>query len=154
MASRNVNLATAATASAPRTRSRAAAAVHPNPKVTLAMLTLAETTYIKNSAMNAAKRETDKAKKELNILMAQAEVDQFDTTIEGVPCEAVIEAAIGNAVDVGKLRKLVPEEVFMSIVSATQDAVKNIVGENILMKCLVETRGEPSLKVRKKKVDK
>lgn len=147
--SRAVDLSTTP-ATPVRARGRASVALVQS-KATPAMITLAETAFKQNNASNAAKREGDKAKKELNILMASASLEQFDLQIDGQACEAVIEAAIGNAVDVKKLRSLVPEEVFFRIISATQSMVEAEVGKNVLMKCLVETTGEPSLKVRKKK---
>lgn len=149
--SRAVDLSTPSPTPVVRSRSRAPVALVQS-AATPAMITLAQVSFRENAKMNAAKREAEKAKKELNILMANAGVDKFDVDVDGAACEAVIEATVGNAVDVLKLRDLVSEEVFYRIIAATQSAVENEVGKNILMKCMVETTGEPSLKIRKKKL--
>lgn len=112
-----------------------------------------------NVAMNAAKRITDKEKKLLWPEMSEAGFVIGDggftekVTIGGMVREfrAEIVEPDKQKVDVVKLLELVGKDKFMEIVSATQDAVTDAVGGNILNQCLVTVKGDVTLSIKEVK---
>lgn len=115
------------------------------------MRALAETYFRLNAAKNEADRESKKVLAELNKLMIANDQTSFDLTVDGVPVEAVISEDTVNEVDIFALRKRVDESTFMSVVSATQQNVKDVLGTNVLAAVLRDRVKPASLKVRKKK---
>ena len=119
---------------------------------------LMKTVFVKNKQMNAAKREHDKARKELNDMMLAHEIKTVDDvtvkddeTNKMVNLSATIESRTTNAVDVQKLRELVTDDEFMQIVTANQAAVKKVVSTNVLNEVLVPQESEPYVKVKQVK---
>lgn len=117
---------------------------------------LAQSAYLENKKANAAKAAYERDRKDLFGQMELARVGGFtftghDELGSKLILEATISAATGQAVDVQKLRKLVNDEQFMAIVSATQGAIKAVVGEAVLTQCLVPVTGERNVHVKPKK---
>lgn len=115
------------------------------------LLQLTEEFYTANKEANAAKAKADKAKKALDRLMSQNEIDRVDTEVDGVAVEALYEGGTENVVDIQALRKLVGEQTFLEIVSASQKSVSDHLGDNVLNKVIKAVPKEPSLKIRAKK---
>ena len=112
-----------------------------------------------NIATNAAKRIADKEKKLLWPAMAEAGYEIGDggftekVTIDGKVREfrAEIVEPDKQKVDCAKLLELVGKDKFMEIISATQDAVTDAVGGNILNQCLVTVKGDVCLSIKEVK---
>jgi hypothetical protein len=124
----------------------------PNAEVTPEMLEMAEAYFRLNAAKNEAAREAERAFKRLNSLMGVAEIERFEFMVGNQLVEAVIEPSTTKDVDVYALRKKVSEADFMDAICATQTAVKDKFGVNILNSVLVEKEKPAALKVRTPKV--
>lgn len=109
--------------------------------------------WVKNNAANAAKRSADAAKKLLNERMTAAGMKTLNQDIPAgeYPVAVVAKIAAGSrkVVDVSKLHKLVNNNQFMMIIEASQTAVTDIAGTNVLNACLVTQATEEALTVKK-----
>lgn len=132
-------------------RSRRTLQVVVQSPVTEAMKELARTFVRENTLCNAAKNKADKAKKALNAAMEQAGVLVFEVDVDGKTADCEIKSGTRNFVDVEVLRGLLDEKTFLRVVSATQGAVEEHLGTNILMKCLKEETTAPALKISVRK---
>lgn len=145
------------------TRRRLKPKAKTNSKVSVSskIRSLIKTVFVQNRIMNEAKRKHESARKELYAIMKEegpttAKIEIVD---EGnkVMVEAFLARSAGrsrNTVNVEKLHKLVDEETFMKIVSATQTAVKEYCPDNVLNECLEElppTKGTENVTVKKAK---
>jgi hypothetical protein len=105
--------------------------------------------YTTNKDKNKLGREETAAKKALNKLMIQGEVERFSVNVDGVEVEAVIEETESDYIDLDILVGMVDPETFMKIVSATKGAVAEHCGDNVVIAC-TKTKIKPaSLQVRK-----
>jgi len=115
------------------------------------LIELAKSTYKAKVAKNAAGREETNTRKSLYKEMKDAGIKQFqcDAIIDGkkVTLEADIDAPDRIVVDPAVLLKLVDEETFLQIVSATQTSVKEHAGEAILRRCSETTKGTENVTV-------
>lgn len=148
---------------APRTRTRTRGidlenrvSVTPVPPgtVTDRMHEEARRTYLEGVKANKAAGANKKARKELFTIMKDGGVSAFSTTVtlpedgRTVPLTVEIGSPTGNAVNIAKLKDLVPMDVFLKIVSATQAAVEEHAGSAVLKQCLVSTVGEENVTVK------
>ena len=120
------------------------------------ILDLATELFTLNWTQNKAKRNYDKTRTLLYQKMKEAGIQSFELKGVGedgklVDCDALIGAAVGTVVSISKLRKLVSDEQFLKIVSASNKAVTDIVGTAILNQCLVPTVGDENVSVRARK---
>lgn len=108
-----------------------------------------------NSRSNAAKREADKAKKELHKMMLADGVTDFTATVELEDGTHTVAASIsapeGEAISVELLRQLVDDDTFMRIVKATKTAVTEHAGTNVAMKATVATVEKEDLRIKELK---
>jgi len=137
-----------------RQRTRTINTAQSNTNSSPEMVALLREYAILNHHSNAYKRDMDAKKKELNIAMVRAGISDVSTAVT-LPDGSVsmFEAAIGSqpeeVVDVALLRKLVSDDVFMSIISATKTAVKEKAGTNVLIVSTVEQEGREGLSIKK-----
>tara|TARA_R110000772_G_scaffold194030_1_gene304827 strand:- start:124 stop:555 length:432 start_codon:yes stop_codon:yes gene_type:complete len=112
---------------------------------------LARETYKANLVKNAANTTHGKARKSLYAEMKAAGLKQFNTTavVDGkrVNIDCGIKTPMGSVVDIEKLQKVVSPEQFLQIVSATQAAVKEHVGEAIFRECAISKEGIENVNV-------
>lgn len=108
-----------------------------------------------NTRSNAAKREADRAKKELHKLMIADGVVDFTASVELEDGTHTVQAAIsapeGEAISVEKLRDLVDDETFMRIVKATKTAVTEFAGTNVAIKATVPVTEKEDLRIKELK---
>ena len=135
----------------PRTRARAGSAVAADTAVTEAMRVDAREVYRANKEKNKGTREATKATKALQEKMAQASVRDFDFEVDGKTVDVIIEAATGTAIDIKKLEENTDREAFMKIVTATQAAVKEHCGSNVLAMVSRTVKGDDKVKVKERK---
>jgi hypothetical protein len=107
--------------------------------------------YRSNRAMNAAKKACETGKTRLDGLMADLRMRYHELVVDGVPVEALYEGGTEDRVDPQKLKALVGDNGFMSVVSITQKAVIDEFGANTLNKVLTTIARPESLKVRAKR---
>lgn len=104
-----------------------------------------------NEAANAAKRKADATRKEIAKAMADIGIREHSVQrkLGGamVTLKAHVEKLRRNVVDVLRLRKLVPDDVFMGIITATQASVKAKAGTDVLEKVLVQKEGREVVKI-------
>lgn len=135
---------TAAVASAPAVKGKAA-------KPTDAMRTNAVTIFVKNKEMNAAKVAHDGARKLLHGMMVEAGIPSFQHTFNYNNAPLTVDVTVAKpeqqAVDIQKLAKLVTPEQLLQIVTASQKAVIDLVGTNILNQCLMTIYGNENVNV-------
>ena len=128
-------------------------------EVTKEMKALAREFYLANNAMNKLKKQAETARALLYTQMKDAAVSKFyfTTTIKNEEevikhtLDIVISASEVNTVDVAKLKELIPGDKFMEVISATQAAVKDKVGEPVLKQCLIKSMGTENVSVKLKK---
>lgn len=124
-------------------------------KISQTMQTNAVTFYSRNKEVNAAKVQADKARKELYSEMKESGIDTFDlkTNIEGE--EIIITASIGSrsttAIDVAALRRIVTEEQFEKIVSASKSKVEAVAGKDVAVRCSIAGSTSENVSVKPKK---
>lgn len=135
-----------------RTRSRQIQTGQTDTGPTASMKENARTFFTENQLSNKHKRAADKARKALLVEMADAKQDPFSftTTIDGKRQTLDVEIAAGTAVqvDVAKLRKLVDEKTFMSIISASKTAIVDAVGTVIADQCTKTVPGNKNANVK------
>lgn len=146
---------TQVTAPRPRTRSIDVTPTLSNVE-TDRLATLVNEYAVLNYESNKYKREMDAKKKEVHSALIRAEQTSFTakaTLPDGSSpyFTAEIASPTEEVVDVSILRKLVSEELFMQIISATKTAVKEKAGTNVLLSATVEQTGNPTLSIRKAK---
>ena len=116
------------------------------------LLELVRATYKANVAKNAAGREEEKARKALYARMKEVKLTACQTVavVDGkrINLTAEISTPERVAVDVNLLRRLVTEEQFLKIVSASQTSVKEEVGDAVLRQCSVTTTGTENVSVK------
>ncbi len=114
--------------------------------------TLATEFYIENQKANAHTGKAKSARAKLLVEMQAAGIKKTDviTEIDGKPItlEAIVAAAVGNAVDVKKLSAQVTLADLLEVVSASQEAVKEKFGAHILAGVLVEVVGTTNVSVK------
>jgi len=115
------------------------------------LIELAKSTYKAKVAKNQASREETNTRKSLYKEMKHSGIKQFqtDAIVDGkkVTLEVDIDAPDRVVVDAATLLKLVDEETFLQIVSATQTAVKEHAGEATLRRCSEVTKGTENVSV-------
>ncbi len=108
--------------------------------------------FRENREMNAHKRTSDKARKELLGGMKDAGVAAFSVTYEEdgrpVALDAEILTPQRQTVDVSKLRTLCTEAQFLAIVSASAEAVTEVLGTSLLAQVLVSKAGTENVTVK------
>jgi hypothetical protein len=109
-----------------------------------------------NKAKNASASIEKAATLEAHKAMAAQNIGRFEFVEGNITVEAVIEGGSEDKVDTAKLYALVTSgEItlpqFVSVVTATQGAVKTTLGTNILAKVLTTKAKEATLKIRQKK---
>jgi hypothetical protein len=113
---------------------------------------LARAVFKANKEKNAATRVETESRKTLYKEMKNAGIKQFTTVavVDGkrVTLEADIDAPTRVEIDVRVLRKLVDEETFLSIVSATQSSIKEHAGEAVMRRCATTTEGTENVTVK------
>lgn len=113
---------------------------------------LMKTVYTENAKQNEHKRKHDSARKSLLGKLQEAEevkvVAEVEVSRKKVTLVAQVATGTSQVVDVAKLKKLVSEEQFMRIVSATQKAIKEEVGESVMNKCLKTVKGSTNVSVK------
>jgi sorbitol-specific phosphotransferase system component IIBC len=108
--------------------------------------------HSENKQMNEHKKLHDTARKSLykemkDAKLAEVEVGQDD----GTTLIAMILAPERTTIDVAKLKKLVTDEQFMQIVSATQASINKVVGSSVLNQCSTTSKGTENVVVKVKK---
>ena len=115
------------------------------------MEALAEKFYQHNAAANAAKRAADKARDELYAAMKADGIDAFTTTAEmeagAILIKAELKSTTRRVIDVQTLAKLVSPETFIKVVSATQKAVTEQCGTDMVLRCSKEEKGDENVSV-------
>lgn len=118
------------------------------------LLALVVEVYKLNLAQNAAKREYDKKRKELLGKMKAAKVMKkvFSgiSTEEGaqpISLEAKVATPTMEKADVTRLSKLVDSETFLTIVSATKEAIVTFAGTAVFEQCKTEVQGTENVSV-------
>lgn len=109
------------------------------PKAPKGALTSARDFYSHNNLKNFHNRESEKARKalfqELSTLKDNKQPFHFvhPTTVDGKPVTLDIDLVEGSStlVDLKLLKKLVKEEEFWEIISATKTRVKEVAGETV-----------------------
>lgn len=133
-----------------RRRSLATAQTVKEPAAVL--VSLAARTMQANTAANAAKAAYDKLRKELLVAMKAEGFRTFNATaaIDGkqVSFDATIAAGTRNVIAVGKLRKLVTDEVFVNCVSAAIGTVEAVAGKAVAAQCTEQVVGEENVSVK------
>ena len=143
------------TTKATRKRKPRALAVGKTNEVTPSMNENAATYYRENKAMNAAKSNGEKARKALYAEMASAGLKTFDlnTNIEGK--DIILTAEVGSrpttSIDVAALRRIVTEEQFDKIVSASQGKVVTVAGRDVAVRCSIAGTSTENVSVKPKK---
>lgn len=108
----------------------------------------ARTYFERNKDMNEAKNESTKARKKGYKLMKDYGIARFETKFGNVPVEIFTDTPSRKYVDVYKLRKLVSEEKFMEIISASIKDVEEIAGKDIMAQCEAEESCPENLYVK------
>lgn len=139
-----------------RTRKRRGVAPSNPTEVPTELSTLAVEYYTNNKLANACKGKAEKAREKLYGGMKDAGIATFDlqTNVDGKPL--LLEASVApgaekREVDIAKLRKLVSEEDFAAIVSATVGKVEEIAGKDVLARCTTTVAGKENVTVKPKK---
>lgn len=122
------------------------------------MTKLAGGYFLANAQANKYKALAEKTRCSLLALMQKNDVktDTFSYTVKNdegndvtMNLVATVSTAVNSTVDISLLKPLVPEDVFMKIISATQTSVKDMAGGAILAQCLVEKQGTTNVSVKK-----
>lgn len=125
------------------------------PRPTEAMLTLASEVFTYGIEMNLAKRNHDTARAKLLGLMTEAGIESFQHTPATASGRIVLDVEITEpereVVDVARLEKNTTPEVFRQCISATKSAVDKFAGKAVTSACVVVTKGEKNVSVRKAK---
>ena len=124
----------------------------PKSKVTSEMRKEAKAAHMANVVKNSHSREETRARKELYRQMKDAGVSDFEmeAQINGkrIKLKAEIASSMRYVVDIEKLRKLIPEDVFMQCISATQTDVIRYAGQNISDQCVTTQSGSENVSVK------
>lgn len=116
------------------------------------LVSLAAQVMQANTEMNASKKRYDDLRKKLLVGMKEGGFRDFHSTalVNGktISFEAKIAATTRDVIDVGKLRKLVTDDVFMQCVSASKSAVEAAAGNAVATQCANPTTGEENVSVK------
>lgn len=108
-----------------------------------------------NTKANECKRKADKARKDLYKEMKEHGLQTFDliTSIEGrdVSLEVKIGSSVSTVIDVAALRKIVSEEKFLQIISATKTNVEKYGGKDVSSRVSKTVTGTENVSVKAKK---
>jgi hypothetical protein len=104
-----------------------------------------------NAEKNRQGRIEAAKKKELHSLMAKHGIENIRHEVDNELIEAVIAAGEKTTIDVAALYNAVELPVFLSTVSATQGAVKEKCGSNVLAMVSTAKATDPVLSVKKVK---
>ncbi len=111
--------------------------------------------YVTNRALNAAKKTSEEARTKLYALMKEQGKDTLEAVFDNDGTPSTLVASIGakksNSVDTQKLLKLVGQDVFMQVVSASQSDVESTCGTSVLNQCLITGYGKENVSVALKK---
>lgn len=101
---------------------------------------LARKVWYINVEKNKLISEYNRMRERLYRAMKRDDVKEFHIQVLNGEGEAVkhvfVDEAEANSVDVNKLKKLVPEQVFMKCIHANIGDVRSYAGESVLYKCL------------------
>ena len=107
--------------------------------------------YAANQKSNAFGSLATADRKKLYARMKECELKdfKFDTTIEGssVKLSAVVATPESTVIDTSLLRKIVDEETFMKIVSATKTSVEKYAGTEAVTRCGSIKKGTENVSV-------
>lgn len=115
---------------------------------------LAKTFYLENEKMNAAKRASEAARKELFKLLSEEGIEAGKLQIVGEDGKKVnLEVEVGSSKrteqDVVKLRELLNnDDLFMLIVEASKKAVEEKAGKDVAIRCEVNKLGPVNVFVK------
>lgn len=143
-----------ATATAPRARTRRVNLVADTTAETRTALMKAKLAEIRRQAKveSAARSLKDKLCKELEKEMTSMSLRELSTFLDGKEVVGIIgHGDPKNVIDVHLLAAKVTKEQLLSVVTASQGAVKDAFGSNVATTCLVEKQGDLKLRVEEKK---
>lgn len=108
--------------------------------------------YTENLAANAALALAAKSRKELLAAMNAAGLSSAQ--IEGLvnnklqTLDVTVAPSVRQVVSVPVLSKLTSVDVLVEVCSASQESVRNALGEAVLQQCLVTVEGEVNVSVK------
>lgn len=102
-------------------------------------------------AKNKAASEERAAEKALSALFGANDLPEQSISFNGVSYRAGFISENDDKVDVEKLRKIIGDDAFMAIASATKTDVKKTHGDVVLAKCLTPIEKAPTFKVKEVK---
>jgi hypothetical protein len=109
--------------------------------------------YLQNSAMNAAKKNSEAERKALFASLEEAGIDWFDfetKDAEGNRLRLAVQVMtpVTDSIDVELLRDLVDEPTFLRIVSASKKAVEEHADKSIAVLATVSGNGTRNVTVK------